>query len=214
MCKCLDPCAHIYCPFEGTQCVVRKTDKCRHGQCKYEATCKGDWSYTNLQKLKIFSKNKYTNEVYNDIQGDSSDVTNLCSRQPSIDRYKNCGVKRPWYFYDGLKGVCVRFKGCYQQGEFFSKRRDCNKSCLKKRKSPELEPLIDNKLCTMAPVSPFKCKKLRRVWYYDQERGRCVKSRGCDFSGNSFKRRIDCINSCERIRSRKQQRKQGIQFVS
>lgn len=78
--------------------------------------------------------NRYQNEVYPSLQRDSSDVTDLCSRQPSIDRNKHCGPKRAWYYYDGLKDVCVRIKGCYAPGAFFTRRKDCNKSCLKPRK--------------------------------------------------------------------------------
>lgn len=218
MCKCLDPCTHIFCPFEGTRCVVRKSEKCKHGNCKYEATCKRVFDWRRKQKLSnyIFRMNRYQNEVYPSLQRDSSDVTDLCSRQPSIDRNKHCGPKRAWYYYDGLKDVCVRIKGCYAPGAFFTRRKDCNKSCLKPRKIAVINTSIEerNAICSMVPDDTSKCKKLRKVWYFDQQRGRCIKSKGCSFTGNTFRRRLTCKNMCKGRKSKKQERKQRIQFVS
>lgn len=93
-----------------------------------------DWRRKQKLSNYIFRMNRYQNEVYPSLQRDSSDVTDLCSRQPSIDRNRHCGPKQAWYYYDGLKDVCVRIKGCYAPGAFFTRRKDCNKSCLKPRK--------------------------------------------------------------------------------
>ncbi|XP_052106912.1 uncharacterized protein LOC127739287 isoform X2 [Mytilus californianus] len=220
MCQCLDPCAHIYCPFEGTKCVVRRTDQfCVHGQCKYEATCRtvSNQRRKKLQKLNRYRLNKYKNEVYYELQRDSSDtsVTNLCSRQPSINSRYSCDRKQKGYYYDGLKDACVRFKGCHQTGDFFGRRKDCKRSCMKKDNSIELHSLkIRNKICTLTPPDSTQCTRQRRVWHFDSRKGRCVKSRGCHYTGNSFKRRSQCKNTCNRRKSKKQQRKQRIRFVS
>lgn len=87
-----------------------------------------------LQKLNRYRLNKYKNEVYYELQRDSSDtsVTNLCSRQPSINSRYSCDRKQKGYYYDGLKDACVRFKGCHQTGDFFGRRKDCKRACMKK----------------------------------------------------------------------------------
>jgi hypothetical protein len=71
-----------------------------------------------------------------------------------------------------------------------------------------------NAICSMVPDDTSKCKKLRKVWYFDQQRGRCIKSKGCSFTGNTFRRRLTCKNMCKGRKSKKQERKQRIQFVS
>lgn len=155
--------------------------------------------------------------MYYELQRDSSDtsVTNLCSRQPSINSRYSCDRKQKGYYYDGLKDACVRFKGCHQTGDFFGRRKDCKRSCMKKDNSIELHSLkIRNKICTLTPPDNTQCTRQRRVWHFDSRKGRCVKSRGCHYTGNSFKRRSQCKNTCNRRKSKKQQRKQRIRFVS
>lgn len=108
-----------------------------------------------------------------------------------------CRASIPRWFYNRTARECQNFiyGGCEGNQNNFETKQHCEQMCQGNKTSEKLPP---NKTCNLKKLVG-QCRAAFRRWYFDKEKGKCVKFiyGGCGGNENNFYTRWECEDFCE-----------------